>query len=181
MKKIRALMIGAAVAAAVLTAAPAGAAVPSPQPSSSASPAPGVNGAPQRPAPPNKTGYASAQAVDGYLYVWKDAMWDYDEQWCRWSGSHAYWTYAWSGQYGTSAGECSENDNFDNVATSMWNNGYPGSHDDVRFYKDSGYEGTSMCLGNGDYWGNLALGWERFDDQTQANDEISSHTWVRNC
>ncbi len=83
-------------------------------------------------------------------------------------------------------GECSWfgsslNSNFNDEASSLINNGYPGGLDDVRLYRDINYRGPSICLRNGDSFVDLSVGRERFSDGTNANDRISSHKWVRSC
>ncbi|MEO3868826.1 hypothetical protein ABGB18_08360 [Nonomuraea sp. B12E4] len=158
---------------------------PAPDPSSTASPdpsstpTPAAGGAPRTPVAPGKAAAKGAQMEDGNVYVWGDL--DFTGLWCYWSGDHRHWRYAWADPYG-SPGTCLTKDHsFNDVATSMWNNGFPGSYGNVKFFKDSGLEGPEMCLAPGEDWGNLGLGWELFNDGTNANDQISSHMWVTNC
>ena len=73
------------------------------------------------------------------------------------------------------------NSNFNGQASSLVNNGHRGGLDDVRLYRDINYRGPSICLRNGDGFGDLSLGREHFSDGTIANDRISSHKWVRSC
>jgi hypothetical protein len=123
-----------------------------------------------------------ATARDGRLYAFEHR--DLGGDFCYWTGNHADWRYSeWNMP---NRGECSWfgsslNSNFNDQASSLVNNGYPGGLDDVRLYRDINYRGPSICLRNGDGFGDLSLGRERFSDGTIANDRISSHKWVRSC
>lgn len=174
------LICAAAAGLALAVPGPASAAAQPPEPSPSPTASPAPDGTANRPVAPTGKSGARMQA-DGYVWVWGDAMWDDNGLWCGWIDNHAWWTYAWNDLYG-SPGECKDTGHsFDNVASSMWNNGFAGGYDDVRFFKHATFEEPSMCLGNGDYWGNLNLGWEVFNDGSNANDQISSHAWKQNC
>lgn len=183
MKRTTGALAGLASAVLILAGTPwAASATPTnPDPAGTATPVP--TNAARKPVPPGTTGRASVQA-DGYINVWQHAMWDTQGGlWCKWLGNHRYWADASGDTWeGSTPGICkSSGHSFDNVATSMYNTGFPGEFDDVRFYKHAHYGQPSMCLGNGDHWGNLALGWEVFNDGTNANDQISSHRWVDSC
>jgi hypothetical protein len=182
MKTTIGALAGLASAVLILAGVPGAAFAAPPDPSSTATPVP--TDAARKPVPPGTTDLARAQQPDGYINVWEHAMWDTEGGlWCKWVGNHRYWGDAAGDTWeGSTPGICkSGGQSFDNVATSMYNTGFPGEFDDVRFFKHAHYVQPSMCLGNGDYWGNLALGWEVFNDFTYANDEISSHRWVDSC
>ncbi|WP_344314285.1 hypothetical protein [Fodinicola feengrottensis] len=88
---------------------------------------------------------------------------------CYWSGDSANWVFS---------GGCG---NFNDTASSVWNNGYAANLDGVLMFKDINYGGPFMCLSRGDSWGDLNLGIERFSDGSFANDQISSHRWSDFC
>ena len=123
-----------------------------------------------------------ATAADGRLYAYENR--DFSGDYCYWTLNHADWRYVeWNIP---DRGECawfgsSLNSNFNDEVSSLANHGHPGGKDDVRLYRDINYRGPSICLRNGDDFGDLSLGRERFSDGTIANDRISSHKWVRSC
>ncbi|SDJ07184.1 peptidase inhibitor family I36 protein [Nonomuraea jiangxiensis] len=179
MKRTVGFLAGLAIAGLFLAGAPGAAFATPPSPEPSGTPTPAASGAPRTPVPPDKEGAKGVQMADGNVYVWGDM--DFTGLWCYWSGHHRVWQYAWNSLYG-SPGTClTKSHSFNDVASSMWNNGFPGEYAQVRFYRDIGQEGPSMCLANGEDWGNLGLGWELFNDGTNANDQISSHMWVNSC
>ncbi len=98
---------------------------------------------------------------DGLLWAYSDA--NFSGRSCSWGGDSAGWS------------SCGFND----VASSVRNNGYTGQYDAVRFFKDGNYSGPSMCLSRGDSWSNLAN--QRWSDGSNANDSISSHFWTHLC
>jgi hypothetical protein len=108
-----------------------------------------------------------AAAADGRVYVYE----------------HLNFTGAWCGMPGNERDyrSISNCPNMDNITTSVWNNGYVDVFDDVRLYRDYVYSGPNMCIGLGDSWGNLDLGWEVFNTGEKANDKISSHIWASSC
>jgi hypothetical protein len=188
MAVVSAILIGA-----VLAAAPAAAADPKPAGSAVAgktsgpAPAPGATGVPGAAGTPHQTTDAaslSALAGDGYFYAYEHRNWDTSAKYCRWDDKHGDWRHpTWNMPHG---GDCYnfawyENYMLDNMASSVWNNGVPDTYDDVMMFRDIGWEGAKMCLGQGDFWGDLGLGWERFDDGGFANDEIGSHSWRQEC
>lgn len=89
---------------------------------------------------------------------------------CAWAGDDGWWgdnckLPVWGG--------------FDNIASSVWNNGYPTAYSTVKLLKHANTTpNPTMCLDAGDYWGNLDLGYEIFSDGTKSNDQISAHRWV---
>jgi hypothetical protein len=160
--KARLALIGLLAAAVTVIAAPT---------TAQAAPAtPGTLSAGQAAAPAvgkaavaSKASVARVAAADGYFYVWNDI--NAGGQQCRWFGDSSNW------------GGCR------NKASSMENNGYAGSYEDVRFYWDAGYGGANDCLWNGYYVPNLAA--FAFPNNGSGggenlNDNISSHKWA-NC
>jgi hypothetical protein len=125
---------------------------------------------------------STASAADGRLYAYEDA--GFADSHCSWVGDHKDWRYSeWNMPH---RGVCSwwysdANSNFNDEASSIWNNGYPGGADDVRLYKHINHGAPSMCIGNGDRWSDLNTGRQRFSDGSFANDQISSHRWVTSC
>ncbi|MFE9680937.1 hypothetical protein [Streptomyces sp. NPDC006285] len=100
-----------------------------------------------------------------------------------WVFEHENWTgrgcgYLYDFRDYRSSGDCGD---MDNITTAMRNSGWTGDFDDVRFHRDYTYSGPNMCLGVGDAWGNLDLGWEVFNTGEHANDKISSHIWANSC
>lgn len=77
-----------------------------------------------------------------------------------------------------SSGNCG---NMDNIASSVYNQGYLDYYDDVVMWSDPYSRGVSMCLGVGDYWQDLTLGRERFSDGSLPDNRISSHYWTTTC
>ena len=186
MKRTTGALAGLAGAILILAATPGAASAVPPGPDSSGTATPVPSDSARKPVPPGTTDTAERAGVlaDGYINVWEHAMWDTEGGlWCKWLGNHRFWEDASGDTWeGSTPGICkSDSHSFDNVATSMYNTGFPGEFDDVRFFKHAHYAKPSMCLGNGDHWGNLALGWEIFNDGSYANDEISSHRWVDSC
>lgn len=175
MKRALAALAAVSATAAITVGTPVGAFA-----ESSPSPAPTKTSAKKPVSPLVREGLGAKSAgPDGYVWVWEDVMWE--GRWCGWTGNHNWWRQPENGLFGT-PGVCEDdNDSFEDVASSMWNNSYPGSYDDVRFYKHTDNYQIHMCLGSGDDWGNLALGWERFTDGSIANDAISWHVWRNSC
>jgi hypothetical protein len=126
---------------------------------------------------------APAQAApDGKLYAWEHAY--FKGAYCTWEYDHMDWRYVeWIAP--VHRGDCSwwysgMDSDFNDQASSLWNNGYGGSQEDVRLFRDINYRGPSICLRNGESWADLSLGYERFSDGSNVNDQISSHYWT-NC
>ncbi|MFD8590499.1 peptidase inhibitor family I36 protein [Streptomyces sp. NPDC059637] len=121
-------------------------------------------------ASPAESGTVGALA-DGYLYAYEHI--DRGGAYCRWYGDDADWS------------TCSPGGNMRNKASSLWNNGYPGSYDDVALYWGTNYTGAPACLRNGVYWNNLTgLHFNRPGSSGHGetiNDNISSHRWVNSC
>jgi len=109
-----------------------------------------------------------AAAADGRVYVYDGR--NFTGAWCGTTTNEQ--------DYRSIGGTCPD---MDNRTTSMWNNGYVHTFDDVRFYKNYVYGGPNMCLGLGDSWGDLGLGWELFNSGENANNKISSHIWASSC
>lgn len=80
---------------------------------------------------------------------------------CSWSDGSSDWSQ-----------DCG---NFNDTATSILNDRLWGS---VTMYKHGNRSGPSMCINRGSEWHNLALGYERFNNGENANDQISSHSWA---
>ncbi|GAA2478541.1 hypothetical protein GCM10010406_13380 [Streptomyces thermolineatus] len=122
------------------------------------------------PAPAAESGTVGALA-DGYLYAYEHINWG--GAYCRWYGDDADWS------------TCSPGGNMRNKASSLWNNGHPGSYDDVLLYWDVNYGRARACIPNGVYWNNLTGLY--FNDSGYGghgqtlNDNISSHKWVDSC
>ncbi|WP_105969838.1 hypothetical protein [Streptomyces geranii] len=106
-------------------------------------------------------------AADGRVYVYEHL--NFTGTWCGMGGNERDYR---------SISNCP---NMDNLTTSVWNNGYVAVFDDVRLHRDYAYSGPNMCIGLGDSWGNLDLGWEVFNNGEHANDKISSHIWANSC
>ncbi|MFF3489666.1 peptidase inhibitor family I36 protein [Streptomyces sp. NPDC002701] len=108
-----------------------------------------------------------AAAPDGRVYVYVDL--NFTGTWCGMPGNQ---------QDYRNISDCPD---MDNKTTSVWNNGYVATFDDVRLYRDYVYSGPNMCISVGDSWGNLDLGYEVFNTGEHANDKISSHIWANSC
>ena len=140
--------------------APAASAAPAPAPVPGASSAQAATAA----AAPNATALAPA---DGYFYAYADS--NYGGKYCRWVGNDTDWS------------SCSPGGNLRNQASSLWNNGYAGSFDDVYVYWGLSYGGAYACIGNGLAYSNLSnyvfpVGGSGVGEN--MNDNISSHKWV---
>ena len=113
--------------------------------------------------PPGATGPSAAAAPDGNFYAFEHR--NFEGRWCSWAGNDGWW--------GDSCG------GFDNIASSVWNNGYPSKYSTVKLLKHANtLRNPSMCLNVGDYWADLDLGYEVFSDGTKSNDQISAHHWI---
>jgi hypothetical protein len=119
----------------------------------------------------------AASAADGNVYAFEGTY--NSGPYCAWSGDDGDWSTCSGGGV---------NRNMLNKASSLWNNGYPGSYDDVNFYYNQGQGGAWACLGNGDAWADLSLGHEIFSwgpglagHGGRINDDIASHKWVNYC
>jgi hypothetical protein len=103
----------------------------------------------------------SAQA-DGLLYLWKDT--NYQNSCAAYAGNSSDW------------GNC------DNVVSYLWNNGYPGSLDDVWLYYLPNYQGARRGVYNGVRIPDLAP--YPFDAGTGSgagqsiNNNVMSHKWT---
>lgn len=112
----------------------------------------------ENPAP----GQVSAQAPDGNLHVYRGL--NYTNYCAGFRGNSTNW------------GTCR------NKAESLWNNGYPGSFDDVWVYYAPGYGGARRGVHNGVALSDLR-NWT-FDPNTGAGSgqwlwrNISSHKWT---
>jgi peptidase inhibitor family I36 len=120
---------------------------------------------------------AAQAAPDGNLYAYEDSWFSGDH--CAWNYDHSDWRYVeWA--LPQHRGDCSWigsslNSDFNDEASSLFNNGYTN---DVRLFRDIHYGGPSLCLRRGERWADLSLGYERFSDGSFANDQISSHYWT---
>ncbi|MFH8619543.1 peptidase inhibitor family I36 protein [Streptomyces sp. NPDC017979] len=98
-----------------------------------------------------------AAAADGYLYLYDG--YNYTGGWTRYSGN--------ASNYG----------GFNDRASSLWNNGYPGSLDDVRVYLHAGYGNPSRGVHNGVALADLRQ-WAYDGTNWWLDNSISSHRWV---
>ncbi|GAA2207337.1 hypothetical protein GCM10009850_027950 [Nonomuraea monospora] len=160
MRKLRAALLAVVPAAAIFVGAPTALAQTGPADE------PSVGGTSNAPVPAAPG--ARLAAPDGRVYIYD--LRNFTGSWCG--------TPTNEQDYRNIGGTCP---NMDNRTTSMWNNGYVETFDDVRFYRDYVYAGPNMCLGLGDSWGDLALGWELFNTGENANNKISSHIWASSC
>ncbi len=70
-----------------------------------------------------------------------------------------------------------------NQASSVWNNGYAETYDDVNVYWGSGYSGASKCIGRGGYIADLSyytFPYNGTGGGETLNNNIASHKWVLN-
>ncbi len=157
---MRGVLTAAAVIGLVATAGPALAASDA-KPSAPAKAAPGAP-TPVRPGA-KLSGLAAADGADGYLYAYDLA--GFSGASCRWKGNDGYW-----------GDECG---NFNDRATSLWNNGFPGNFSEVALYRHvkPGAGQSVFCIEAGSYYGDLSLGYEKFLDGGSADNAISAHTW----
>ncbi|MFD0884514.1 hypothetical protein ACFQ08_08095 [Streptosporangium algeriense] len=117
-------------------------------------------------------------AADGYFYA---AEHPYGGgKYCRWFGDDTSWK--------TCSDAGGNQVNMENRASQMFNNGFPGGHDDVRVYWGPGYTGAWRCLATGNHWDDLPLGRETFNKGSglsgygqSINDNVASHQWVSSC
>ncbi|MCG5468205.1 hypothetical protein LADH09A_002064 [Micromonospora sp. LAH09] len=183
MRRIHLVMAGAAMLAMLLSGAPAAASPAQPDSVGSASQAAPVDrdGRAERVDLPRRTpadGARTAAEGNGYFYAYEHAYWG--GGWCAWAGNAKNWINpggaGTSGQWG-----CGGNYGFDNIATSVWNNGVRHNYDAVRMHVGTFHSGGSMCLSRGDSWADFTLGWQVFNDGTAADNQISSHYWGVSC
>ncbi|MFT2017257.1 peptidase inhibitor family I36 protein [Streptomyces sp. 796.1] len=66
---------------------------------------------------------------------------------------------------------------FNDKASSLHNNGFPGSLDDVIVYRDADFKGNSRGVHNGVYLADLRK-WNFDGTNVPLQDRISSHRWV---
>ncbi|WP_150239989.1 hypothetical protein [Nocardiopsis quinghaiensis] len=101
-------------------------------------------------------------AADGKLHVYYD--FNLSRHCASWEGYSSHW------------GKCR------NEVSSLWNNGYPGGHDDVRVYWGLNHSGAYRGVHNGVVLNNLRQ-WT-FDANTGRgsgevlDNNISSHKWI---
>ncbi|MGK5521631.1 hypothetical protein ACSNN9_20075 [Micromonospora sp. URMC 107] len=124
-------------------------------------------------------GSTSAAEADGWFYAYEHA--NFQGKWCAWEGTEKNWGNAGGGGTG-GRWDCGGYYGLDNMATSVWNNGfYVPEVSAVHMHVETFYRGGRMCLDHGDYWQDFTLGWEVFNDGTPADNEISSHYWGGPC
>lgn len=159
---LRSVLTTAAVIGLVATAGPALAA------SDRGAPAPAtVGAAPTAPTPvrpgADLSALAAADGADGYLYAWD--LPNFEGDFCNWDRNDEWW--------GDNCG------NFNDRATSLWNNGFPGLFSEVSLRRDvSPSTNQSMfCIEAGNYYADLSLGYEKFLDGGWADNAISGHRW----
>jgi hypothetical protein len=114
----------------------------------------------------------AAAAADGLLYVYSDDM----GRDVTYPGNQSQWPTGW-------------NDRVDQ----LWNNGFPGSRDDVNIYDYPWQNGAYACIGNGDFWdlrnddyvfswvNDGASDWQRDPLWETVHDAGTSHKWVDWC
>ncbi|MEV5768236.1 hypothetical protein AB0L34_27190, partial [Micromonospora sp. NPDC052213] len=124
-------------------------------------------------------GSTAADTANGYFYAYEHAW--FEGKWCAWDGTAKNWGNPGGAGTGGKWG-CGGDYGFDNIATSVWNNGFyfPGA-DAVNMHVETFYLGGRMCLDRGDYWADFTLGLEVFNDGTAADNQISSHYWGTTC
>lgn len=179
MRRLHATVAGIATLAALLAGTPAAAAPAEPADPTDARPALRVD-LPYRTPLTGAGDVAAAADEDGYFYAFEHA--NFTGRWCAWDGYAKNWINP--GGAGTGGKwSCNHNDEFNDVATSVWNNGYytpPVSS--VWMFRDTFYGGGAwMCIDAGDYWADFTLGIERFSDGGPADNAISSHYWSVTC
>ncbi|MGC4812736.1 hypothetical protein ACLQ29_19610 [Micromonospora sp. DT228] len=184
MRRIHLVMAGGAMLAMLLSGAPAAASPAQPGPVGSAGQAAPVDrdGRAERVDLPRRAPADNARTAaatgNGYFYAYEHAYWG--GGWCAWAGNAKNWINpggaGTSGQWG-----CGGDYGFDNIATSVWNNGVQHTYDSVRMHVGTFYSGGSMCLSRGDSWADFTLGWQVFNDGTAADNQISSHYWGVSC
>ena len=126
--------------------------------------------APVKPQPAATAKAVAAAEPDGRLWAWEEPYRGGTA--CRWEDDWADWTLG-----------CWE---VSNDASSLENRGYVATYDDVNLYYRDDFKGSYACLGRGDMWMDLTLGWEKFhapgDGQwEEVNDNVASHKWVSSC
>lgn len=165
MKALRSAMLGIAAIGLVVVSAPASGADDRVPDSAGSSQATNVGFTEGATAP--KPSKQRAAAADGRVWVYEHL--NFTGSGCGMGGNERDYR---------SISNCPD---MDNKTTSVWNNGYVAVFDDVRLHRDYAYSGPNMCIGLGDSWGNLDLGWEVFNNGEHANDKISSHIWANSC
>lgn len=128
--------------------------------------------APTAPAGATQQNNLAAAARDGLLYVYSDDM----GRDVTYSGNASEWPSGWS-----------------NKVDQLWNNGFPGSKDDVNIYDYPWQNGAYACIGNGDFWdlrnddyvfswvNDGASDWQRDPLWETVHDRGTSHKWVDWC
>ncbi|MGA5550967.1 peptidase inhibitor family I36 protein [Streptomyces pseudogriseolus] len=155
---VRGLLTTAAVLGLVTASGPALAATAKPSAPATAAagaPTPVRNGA-------DLSTLAAADA-DGYLYAYDLPNFRGDS--CRWLGDDESWL-----------DNCG---NFNDRASSVWNNGFPGNYSEVALRRDvhPSVNQSSFCIEAGSYYADLSLGYEKFLDGGPADNRISGHRW----
>ncbi len=62
----------------------------------------------------------------------------------------------------------------DNIATSVWNNGYVGAPDDIQSFRHPNYVEMIWFVPQGTYYSNV----DNWCGALPCNDQASSHRWV---
>ncbi|MER6134002.1 peptidase inhibitor family I36 protein [Streptomyces sp. NPDC001815] len=156
---VRGVLATAAVIGLVAAAGPAMAATdsgPATPAAAGAAPTPVRSGA-------DLSKLAAADGADGYLYAYD--LPNFQGASCRWDSNDEWW--------GDNCG------NFNDRATSVWNNGFPGLFSEVSLRRDvsPSTSQSSFCIEAGSYYGDLSLGYEKFLDGGWADNAISGHRW----
>ncbi|GAA3494593.1 hypothetical protein GCM10019016_016930 [Streptomyces prasinosporus] len=158
--RVRTVLAAASVIGMVTAAAPAMAA-PGGEPSAPATAALG-SPTPVRPGA-DLSALAAADGADGYLYAFDLPYFEGD--YCRWDRNDDWW-----------GDDCG---NFNDRATSVWNNGFPGYYSEVSLNRDVNLATNlaRFCIEAGEYYADLSLGYEKFLDGIPADNAVSSHHW----
>lgn len=109
---------------------------------------------------------SAVAAADGYFYAWIDS--NFNNNSCRWSGNASDW------------GACK------NRASSVQNNGYVDTYDDVNMYWGTGYTGAWYCLARGHYLRDMRYdyfnrGSNKAGYGESMGDNVASHKWATSC
>lgn len=140
----------------------AGTAVPAAAAPAAGSPAP-KSGAPTPVRPGADLSVLAAADADGYLYAFD--LPHFEGDYCMWERDDEWW-----------GDDCG---GFNDRASSVWNNGFPGNYSEVALKRDVNL-GTNLarfCIEAGSYYADLSLGYEKFLDGIHADNAISGHYW----
>ncbi|MFE6282151.1 hypothetical protein [Streptomyces sp. NPDC057877] len=105
----------------------------------------------------------AAADADGYLYAFDLPY--FEGASCKWDRDDPWW-----------GDDCGD---FNDRATSVWNNGFPGYYSEVALKRDINMATNlaRFCIEAGNYYADLSLGYEKFLDGIHADNAISGHYW----